>query len=593
MNAHLRNIQEITHLFSDLDLQMVELVERMTTSTDFPLQLAVAFASQALDQGNVCADLKDLSGQSWPALLDRDDAALRAACEALPPTPALDEWLAALTTPSARLVIGDAASTDTLFVCRGTKVYLRRYWTYERSVEAALLRLHQPLLLDVAPEPLLERYFKTASPLQRVAARAAATRQLTILSGGPGTGKTYTLARIVALLAESCKGGFNVAIATPTGKAASRAVESIQKAKHELRNEGVSDVILQAIPETATTIQRLLGPQYHSAYFKHTAEQPLDVDLVVIDETSMVDLPLMAKLLEALPATCRLLLVGDSEQLASVAPGRIYGDLCAAAQPEGPLAGALTQLTESRRFPPDSAIGQLSAALQSSPNTAWHVLQTVQGEHLYFHDAARFEHDDGFSNLVRSAFDLFLQTSDPAAALQASETFRVLCALRKGLFGVEYVNARIETLLTGHHGFAPQGRFYDHQLILITANTPSLNLTNGDIGVVLRTPDSNALQAWFKGSETVHSVPVNLLPPFETAFAMTIHKAQGSEFPTLAMILPAESHSPLLTRELLYTGITRTAIRDNHGALHLWCTQASFETAAQRKTERTTGLFDA
>ena len=592
MNATLTEIQTLTQYFSDLDIQMVNLVERMTASTDFPLQLAVAFASQALDQGNVCADLHTLAGQSWPALLDRGDAALRAAYAALPPTPALDEWLAALTTPAARLVIGDATSTDTLFVCRGTNVYLRRYWTYERSVEAALLRLHQPLPHDAPLEPLLDRYFKAATPLQRVAAHAAATRQLTLLSGGPGTGKTYTLARIVALLAESRKGGFNVAIATPTGKAASRAVESIQKAKQELRNEGVSDAILQAIPETATTIQRLLGPQHHSAYFKHTSEQPLDVDLVVIDETSMVDLPLMAKLLEALPSTCRLLLVGDSEQLASVAPGRIYGDLCAAAQPEGPLAGALTQLTESRRFPPDSAIGQLSAALQSKPDCAWHVLQTVQGEHLHVHDAARFEYDDGFSHLVRCAFEVFLQTSDPAAALQASETFRVLCALRKGPFGVDAVNARIEALLTGHHGFAPQGRFYDHQLILITANTPSLNLTNGDIGVVLRT-SNNDLHAWFKTSDTVRSVPVHLLPPFETAFAMTIHKAQGSEFSTLAMIVPAEAHSPLLTRELLYTGITRTAIRDNHGALHLWCTQASFETAAQRKTERTTGLFDA
>jgi len=589
MNAALTDIQTLTHYFSDLDIQMVDLVERMTASTDFPLQLAVAFASQALDQGNVCADLNALAGQSWLALLDRDDAALRAACEALPPTPALDEWLAALTTPAARLVIGDAASS-TLFVCRGTNVYLRRYWTYERSVEAALLRLHQPLPRDVAREPLLERYFKTASPLQRVAARAAATQQLTMLSGGPGTGKTYTLARIVAMLAETRKDSFNVAIATPTGKAAARAVESIQKAKHELRKEGVSDAILQAIPETATTIQRLLGPQYHSAYFKHTAEHPLEVDLVVIDETSMVDLPLMAKLLEALPPTCRLLLVGDSEQLASVAPGRIYGDLCAAAQPTGPLAGTLTQLTESRRFPPDSAIGQLSAALQNEPASAWRVVQKVRNQNLCLHDATTFDRDAAFTALVRSAFDAFLRSSDPAEALHASEIFRVLCALRKGPFGVEQVNARIETLLTGHHGFAPQGRFYDHQLILITANTPSLNLTNGDIGVVLRTTD-NALHAWFKASDTVRSVPVNLLPPFETAFAMTIHKAQGSEFPTIAMILPPDGHSPLLTRELLYTGITRTAISNDQGALHLWCTQVSFETAAQRKTERTTGLF--
>ncbi len=592
MNAHLRHIQDTTQLFSDLDLQMVELVERMTTCTDFPLQLAVAFASQALDQGNVCADLHALSGQSWQTLLDRGDAALRAACASLPPTPALDVWCAALTTPHARIVIGDVANSSTLFVFHNAKLYLRRYWTYERSVEAALLRLHRPLAIEAPLEPLLDRYFKNASALQREAARAAATRQLTILSGGPGTGKTYTLARIVAMLAESCKGGFNVAIATPTGKAASRAIESIQKAKHELRDEGVSETILQAIPETATTIQRLLGAQHHSAYFKHTAENPLAADLVVIDETSMVDLPLMAKLLEALPPTCRLLLVGDSEQLASVAPGRIYGDLCAAATPGGPLAGTLTQLTESRRFPPDSAIGKLSTALRSTPEKAWNMLQTVQGEHLHVHDAAHFD-DDAFPRLVRDAFNVFLQTNDPATALQASETFRVLCALRKGPFGIEQVNARIETLLTGHHGFAPQGRFYDHQLILITANTPSLNLTNGDIGVVLRAPDSNALQAWFKGSETVHSVPVNLLPPFETAFAMTIHKAQGSEFPVIAMILPADGHSPLLTRELLYTGITRTAIRNTCGALHLWCTQTSFNAAAHRQTERTTGLFNA
>jgi exodeoxyribonuclease V alpha subunit len=311
----------------------------------------------------------------------------------------------------------------------------------------------------------------------------------------------------------------------------------------------------------------------------------------------MVDLPLMAKLLDALDTDCRLLLVGDGSQLASVEPGRVYGDICHAAGEGGPLAGCLTTLTESRRFSADSPIGRVSIAINTAPATAWDALAEQTGDTLKVHpsDDARAETGDFAAWVVANLRD-YLAATDPAEALAEANRFRILCALRGGPFGVAAMNACVERILA-RHGLRPSGRFYDHRLILVTVNTPALGLFNGDVGVVLAERDASGartgkLLGWFTGRDGApRPVPVNLLPEHETSFAMTVHKSQGSEFPNLALVLPPEGDSPVLTRELVYTGLTRVKIENGVGGLRLYCTEASFRAAVARRTERASGLL--
>jgi exodeoxyribonuclease V alpha subunit len=522
--------------------------------------------------------------------------------------PALAAWKAQLVPP----VVGDAADAEkqpTLLVRKGDRLYLRRYWEYEQKVEAALQRLNVDSQVRV-DEAVLQRYFpKPEDCEQREAARNAMERRLSLLTGGPGTGKTFTLALAVALLAEMRRKSqqpLEVRLVAPTGKAAVRMVESSKKTKLRLvENYHVAPELVQAIPDQASTIHRLLGARYQSPYFHHDASNPLLADVVIVDEASMVDLPLMAKLLDALPATCSLLLVGDTDQLASVEPGRVYGDVCHAAEPGHPLAGCLSRLTRSWRFSESSLIGTVSRLVnRGAAAEAWQVLSEKGGhERVYVRPAAELSGEDAaFRKLVEGELEGFLKAKDPAGVLAAANLFRILCAVRKGPYGVERMNRRVEEILSAK-GLKPGKRFYDHQLIMIRVNTPALNLFNGDVGVILAghpgksragAKPRDELQAWFPDPvQGVISVPVNLLPEHETAFAMTVHKSQGSEFPVVALILPESAEAPILTRELLYTGMTRVNLGDEKkaGALYLWCSEASFQKAVQTATERVTGLF--
>lgn len=598
--------------FGPLDVQMAGLVSRMIKDADEYLLLGVALASRAIRDGHACVDLAEYAGRSWAAILAESLAAAGAGEEAgegegesgrssenYGELPGLDVWKKSL---DKRIVEqgAEAGKDRKLFVLRGSKLYLRRYWDYERKVEAALVSRNVPGGVDI-DEGKLGKYFSGSNPEQADAARKALKLRLALLSGGPGTGKTYTVARIVALLAESranAAGGFKVHIAAPTGKAAVRMVESIKDAKAKMRKEQVPAAILDAIPEVATTIHRLLESQYHSPYFKRDSKNPLAADMVIIDEASMVDLPLMAKLLDALPQKCSLMLVGDVDQLASVEPGRVYGDVCQAAGGGGRLAGCLTQLTTSWRFPDSSDIGSASKLINDGSAEAWAVVQAARvGTHLEVLDSEKPATCARFRALVENKLADFLKASEPEAVLKAANQFRILCALRKGPCGVGQMNRLVEKILSGK-GLKPKGTFYDHQVIMISVNTPALNLYNGDVGVVLDDHEEGAgardLVAWFGDKDKgVRRVPVNLLPEHETAFAMTVHKAQGSEFPDVALILPDDASCPVLTRELLYTGITRVRInaKDGTGRLSLWCSKASFLKAVATRTTRATGLF--
>ena len=603
MNAGLEQIMRLQRrgCIGALDAQLAGLADRIAGGADTPLLLAVVLAARAVEEGNACADLAAQAGTPWRG----PDG------ETLPDEPSLpawDDWRTHLASEAARRVVGDPDARDTLLVLDGSRLYLRRYWAYERAVEARIRELAAPRADTPDIAPLLEKYFPEdgahaqAVAQQRDAARNAVSRGLAILSGGPGTGKTYTLARIVSLLAEvSRQAGraFAVRIAAPTGKASQRVVESLQGAVADLRRSGFDEALLQAIPQEASTIHRLLGVRYESPYFKHDRDNPLAADLVVVDEASMIDLPLMAKLLDALKSGCRLLLVGDADQLASVEPGSVYGDICRAAAAGGPLAGCLTTLTESRRFPAASPIGRVAAAIRGDAAAAWAELRarSAAGGALELRDGAEALSEDGeFADWVRERLRPYLEARDPAETLAAAGRFRILCALRRGPYGVEGMNRRVERILADA-GIHPGGRFYDHRLILITVNTPALGLNNGDAGVVLAERDATGartgkLLAWFPDAGGApRPVPVNLLPEHETAFAMTVHKAQGSEFPHLALVLPESGESPVLTRELVYTGLTRVKIEKGEGGLRLYATETSFRAAVARRTERASGLL--
>lgn len=589
-----------------IDLQLADFVRRATGTDDPALLLAAALTSRAVGDGQACLDLAAHAGQALPdateAAPDARGSESAPVGGSVPTLPPLSVWLAALRTDAARRLVGGADDRRP-FVLAGSRLYLRRYWTYERTVASGFARLAAQDDTG-APWPdwfetRLRQYFPDGhdgTALQREAARKACRRQLSILSGGPGTGKTYTLARIVALLAElqPAEAPLRVRVAAPTGKAATRVVESLRKAKHDLVGTAPDPIVAQ-VPETAETLHRLLGTVPNSPYFRHDRDHPLDADVIVVDEASMVDLPLMAKLLDAMPAACRLVLVGDRDQLASVEPGRVYGDLCEAAGRSEALRGCLTQLTHSRRFGSGTAIGRLADAINAGSSDAWHLLCDASGTGVAAH-GADVALDEDFRATVTAGYGNYLEASEPAQALRAAGEFRVLCATRRGPVGVYFVNRLIEQALAKGHGhgvrrFSPTAPFYDHRLVMVTVNDYSLGLYNGDVGVVLRETGGEALRAWFEGGTAsdaggCRSVPVHLLPDHETAFAMTVHKSQGSEFERVALVLPPEADSPVLTRELLYTGITRT-----RSHLDLWCTEAPFMAAVRRRTQRSSGLF--
>lgn len=614
--------------FGSLDVQMAGLVSRMLPAADENLLIAAALASRAINQGHACVDLEKYAGREWADILveslpisrenedaAEDDEGPGVAKEDYGKLPNLGKWIQSLD----KSVVGTGCETDDKrkpFVLNGSRLYMRRYWDYERIVEKALKNLNKDSGINF-DESMLSKYFKESDAKQKEAATKAIKKRLSILSGGPGTGKTYTVARVVALLAEKnlkSKKKFDVRIAAPTGKAAVRMVESIKDAKADLREEKkIEDVILNAIPEKASTIHSLLESKYNSPYFKHDSKNPLTADMVIIDEASMVDLPLMAKLLDALPEKCMLMLVGDIDQLASVEPGRVYGDVCQAAREGKSLAGCLTRLTKSWRFPEDSAIGKVSRLINAGSCDAWKTLkkeEEADSQHLHlqvFESEELLQENSQIKTMVEQRFADFLKAKTPKVALDAASNFRILCALRKGPYGVKRMNRRVEKILS-EKGLEPGGRFYDHKLIMVKVNTPALNLYNGDVGVVLAKDGAGAKKkeftAWFYDKDQdkdkdkdVRPVPVNLLPDHETAFAMTVHKSQGSEFPYVALILPGDDKSPILTRELLYTGMTRVKIDDGEekktGKLTMWCSEASFEKAVTTKTTRTTGLFAA
>ena len=566
------------------EIQLINAVVRATAGepSDTCL-LALALAARATRLGHACLDLDAVETQVTAAQ-DEDGRAIDLEF----PDPSA--WRTALADSSIVTVHesegGDPHAGTLLrpLVLEGHRLYLQRFWSFEVDVVAELSRRSsRPGALpesddgekeDAAVDRALNAVFggvpvgeDGATDLQYVAARRALTRPVTVIAGGPGTGKTHTVARILVAalqVAEDRGQVLRVALAAPTGKAATRMKEAVDAQIADLVGQGQLDPdqysTLAAVEPT--TIHRLLGRRTRTA-FRHDRSHPLLHDLVVIDETSMVSLPLLARLLDAVRPEARLVLVGDPFQLASIEAGTVMADMVgpvghAEEAPERPLSGRVTELLKGHRFVEGSATASLADAIRDGD--ADRVLHELAGGHVDIHwvrpddpsalDAVRHLVTASAADVIRAALD-----GDGATALIAATRIKVLSAVRRGPLGLYDWTDRVHAaalsavppaLRGGHPSVGTP--------VMVTRNDPVNRLANGDVGVVVHGVGGRWVA--MPGASSPRRLAPARLGEWEPWWAMTIHKSQGSEFPHAVVSLPT-TDSPILTRELLYTAVTR------------------------------------
>jgi len=477
------------------------------------------------------------------------------------------------------------------------RLYLYRYFRYEALLADAIRARAASQTEgpdDAAIIEQLDRYFapseNSGEDGQRQTALTALRRRFSVISGGPGTGKTTTVVRILGLLLESPGGErMRIAMAAPTGKAAARLAASIAALRESLP---CTDDVKRAVPGQVTTIHRLLGTLPGSTGFRHNERNPLPCDAVIVDEASMVDLPLMTALVAALPPHARLILIGDRDQLASVEAGAVLGDICRAAElPGSAVEGCVTVLDRNYRFGDGSGIAALSRAVNAGDDReALRLLADADSGSSAIALEATPTRETLKKRLAAPVLEGFrpcLEAETPADALRLFDRFRILTALREGPWGAAGMNHAAETLLHEAGLIRRDTPFYRGRPVLVTENDYIHKLFNGDTGILLPDPETGNLRAFFAASDgTVRAIPPEFLPRHETAFAMTVHKSQGSEFDRVLIVLPPED-SILLTRELIYTGITRA-----RKSVTLWSDESVFSAAVKRRTERRSGLRD-
>jgi len=470
---------------------------------------------------------------------------------------------------------------ETPLVVDQHRLYLARYFMYERQLAANMRRLADISFSIPTIETMLDYCFavpEMSDHWQRQAGQIALTKALCIISGGPGTGKTTTVVRIAGLLLNHFGADLRIALAAPTGKAAARLKESVRQQAQELP---FTDEIIAAVPTEAETLHRLLGGRQFSSSFRHSKDNPLNWDVIIVDEASMVDLALMSKLVEALSPGARLILLGDKDQLASVESGSVLSDCMQI------LTDNVVELRTVYRFNEEIAAiagyinrGESAAVLALLDDPALESIVRASPDWLEYAGKKYI----AFLDAAGSASG----TADVAALFSLFSEFRILCAVRQGPFGVHTVNDSIERFLASVGFECNRNEWYIGKPIIVTRNDYTLGLYNGDIGICLPDFDGDGdLVIWFESEDGEYRtcLPVRL-PASDTVWAMTIHKSQGSEFDEVLVLLP-EDDIPILSREILYTAVTRAREK----ALILGENEV-FETTISRRIERLSGFTD-
>lgn len=507
----------------------------------------------------------------------------------------------------ASAIVGRPGEYRPLVFDNDDRLYLYRYWDYERRVADALLqraainiKAHDTELFSSE----LDRLFADPrAKRQKLAAAIAAMRGLTVVTGGPGTGKTTAVVKILALLLR-LQPGLRIALAAPTGKAAMRVGDAVREAKSGLPTEGLRE----QLPHEAATLHRLL--QLYPGHSRYGADNRLPYDVVVVDEASMVGVALMAQLLEALADDSRLILLGDKDQLASVEPGSVLGDICsgndiystrlqqqlagvgigiaAQEQQRHALQDNVVVLDHSFRFSADSGIGQLADSVRAGDSArALELLRDPAQASVQLHEAdtARAVRDAVLPWLLshlRSYMSAIDASTDPAEALACFEKFRLLCAVRHGSTGVAGMNALAEQSLAESGLADTRDTWYAGRPVMITRNDYQQQLFNGDVGVTLRLGEESRVV--FASADGVRLLSPPRLPEHVTVYAMTVHKSQGSEFDDVALVVPGQDNE-LLGRELAYTAVTRA-----RNSVNVFGSSTALVQAIQRVSQRTSGL---
>jgi len=519
------------------------------------------------------------------------------------------------------------------FILHNDKIYLQRYFYYETNIIERIKGLISEgeinkkkyindilkykdyilALFELKYEEYLEK--KLLIPWQLIATLVVLKNNFSIITGGPGTGKTTTIAKLLAILFK-INPNISIALAAPTGKAAARLNESLLNVANDIKHLS-GDIFNKFTELKAQTIHRLLGVRNESIEFAYNKNNPLKYDLIIIDESSMIDVAMMSKLLDAVPSKSRLVLLGDKDQLSSIEAGSIFGDLCKSQtqinnfslsdvelfndiikndnfkitytpHQSNILSGSIVELQRSYRFKHSEGIGKFSNLVINGitePELLIKPFEKCQNNTQCVKITSDYNSSDYF-NMI-GLYENYIKEGNISIALNHLENVKVLCAVKEGEYGVNHYNKSIENYLKSKGLLKPKAGFYNNQPIMITSNDYSLNLFNGDIGIVRLDTDKNQLRAYFQVEEKIISYPVSSINRYKTVFAMTIHKSQGSEFKNIVVILPKKQEHKLISRELLYTAVTRAKnnvliISDENVLL----------SAVGQKTQRISGIKD-
>ena len=622
-----------TGIISKTDTHFANFIADLSKGNDPEITIGAALVSSATGNGDICLDLGSVS----------EKQAMKEKNGEMPVIfPKLDVWLEKLRKSP---VVGNPGEFCPIILDENNRLYLYRYWEYEKILSESIKRRVKEDVNNIDASLLkesLKRLFpkKSESDInwQKVASLTAAIKRFCVISGGPGTGKTYTVAKILAILLEQARGEkLRIFLCAPTGKAAAKLGESIKKAKEELN---CSDTIKQAIPLETYTIHRMLKTIPGSPYFRYNSENLLPADVVIVDEASMVDLALMSKLISSIPMTARLILMGDRNQLSSVEAGSVLGDICdtsgiqmfsreyaktieeiAGEKPEERidtsikayekgqgLYDCIVVLKKSLRFTGKSEIWELSQAVNKGD---WGPILSILNKNIGLKNNTELKNNEGrgvkweefrassekhsiIAEKIIHGYSDYLIAQDPYTALERFNRFKLLCALKVGPYGAYSLNRLAEAVLKKEKlirtDISNEYPWYRGRPVLITKNDYSLGLFNGDMGITMPDPKEGGRELYVffpEASGGVRRYSPYRIKEHETAYAMTVHKSQGSEFDHVCLVFPDKDY-PVLTRELVYTGITRA-----RKSVLIWGSEHVVKAAVSRRIKRASGLRDA